>query len=59
MNRPLPDTLITLAMITVAALVWGGVWTIRKRPSDRVRGLLMLVAALVLLGNVAIVAWPT
>jgi len=58
MRTPLSDAILALAMIAVAALVWGGVWTIRRRPAERTRGVLMLVAALVVLGNVAIIAWP-
>jgi hypothetical protein len=58
MSKGLFDIILTLAVIAAAALVWGGFWTIRTRPSDRKRGVLMLVTALVLLGNVAIVTWP-
>ena len=45
-----------VAMLAVFALVAGGVWMIGKRrtPTDRTRGILMLVAAGVLLGNVLI-----
>lgn len=47
-----------LAMLAVFALLAGGVFLIRRRRAERTRGVLMLVAALVLLGNVLIVAWP-
>jgi hypothetical protein len=58
MSKSLFDIILTLAVIAAGALVWGGFWTIRTRPADRKRGVLMLVTALVLLGNVAIVTWP-
>jgi hypothetical protein len=48
---------LTMAMLAVAALAWGGVRLIRAR-QDRKRGVLMLVMAAVLLGNVLILAWP-
>lgn len=41
----------TIAMIAAFVLVWGGVRTLR---SDRKKGVLMLVAAAVLVGNVLI-----
>ena len=47
-----------VAMLAVFALVAGGVYLIRRRVTDRRRGALMLVAALVLLGNVLILTWP-
>lgn len=49
--------LLSLSMLAVLALALGGAWTIWKRP-EKLRGILMLVAAAVLLGNVAIWAWP-
>ena len=48
---------LSIAMLAVFALVLGGVWLLVKA-KDRRRGALMLVAALVLLGNVLIWAWP-
>ncbi|WP_293855953.1 hypothetical protein [Sphingomonas sp. SCN 67-18] len=42
---------LSLAMIAVVALIWGGV---RMIPVDRKRGILMIAAALVVLGNVLI-----
>jgi flagellar biogenesis protein FliO len=47
-----------VAMLAAFALVAGGVYLIRRRVADRRRGVLMLVAALVLLGNVLILTWP-
>ena len=48
---------LSIAMFAVLALALGGGWLIGKR-RDRTRGVLMLVAAIVLLGNVLIWAWP-
>jgi len=42
----------SIAMIAVFALVWGGVVVWRK--GDRQKGVLMVIAAVVLLGNVLI-----
>jgi len=44
-------------MLAVLALALGGGWTIAKRDNKK-QGVLMLIAALVLLGNVLIWAWP-
>ena len=44
---------LTLAMAACFALVGGGIWSIVKK-RDRKRGILMAIAALVLLGNVLI-----
>jgi hypothetical protein len=44
-------------MLAVFALVGGGVWSIAKRRETK-RGVLMLVAGLVLLGNVLVWTWP-
>jgi Na+/pantothenate symporter len=49
--------LLSIAMLAVFALALGGGWTIAKR-NNKMQGVLMLVAALVLLGNVLIWAWP-
>jgi hypothetical protein len=51
------EAILSLAMIAIGLLVWGGIKQVRN-PADRTRGWLMLVAALVLAGNVAILAWP-
>ena len=47
-----------IAMLAVFALIAGGVFLIRRSRIDRTRGVLMLVAAVVLLGNVLIATWP-
>jgi hypothetical protein len=49
--------LLSIAMLAVLALALGGGWTLWKRP-EKTKGVLMLVAAAVLLGNVLIWAWP-
>lgn len=43
--------MLSIAVIAIGVLVWGGVRTLR---SDRQKGVLMLVCALVILGNVLI-----
>ena len=53
-----PSALIlSIAILAVFALTWGG-GRLLFRGQDRTRGILMIVAALVLLGNVLIWAWP-
>lgn len=47
----------TVAMLAVIALALGGIYLIRKR-QDRRKGVLMLIAAAVLLGNVLIWTLP-
>jgi hypothetical protein len=47
----------SIAICAVFALVWGGIWMIRKG-NERQKGALMIIAALVLLGNVLIWSWP-
>jgi hypothetical protein len=49
--------ILSIVMLAVFALTWGGGWLILKA-RDRKRGALMLVAALVLLGNVLIWTLP-
>ncbi|UZK66505.1 hypothetical protein [Sphingomonas sp. M1-B02] len=44
--------LLSIAVVAMFALVWGGVRTFRA--GERQKGVLMLVAALVLLGNLLI-----
>lgn len=51
------DAVLSIAVIASAALIWGGVRLIRAANETR-KGALMIVAALVLLGNVLIIAWP-
>lgn len=43
----------SIAMLGALACLGGGVWTITKR-KDRTKGVLMLVMAVVLIGNVLI-----
>lgn len=49
----LPALILSLLMLAGFALAAGGVYTL-ARPNNRTRGLLMLVAALVMWGNVAV-----
>lgn len=49
----LANALLAIAMIAAAALIVGGIRLMRI-PENRTRGVLMIVAALVLIGNVAI-----
>lgn len=51
------DAMLSIAMIVIVALVWGGTVLIR-RGTDRKRGILMLVAAVVLMANVLIWTVP-
>lgn len=51
------DVLLSVAMLAVIALVWGGI-ALMRRGNDRKRAVLMLVAAAVLFGNVLIWTWP-
>lgn len=51
------ETILSLAVLASAALVWGGVRLIRGAQEVR-KGWLMIVAALVMMANVLIVAWP-
>ena len=52
MDPALNPLLLSIAVIAMFALVWGGART--WRGGDRTKGVLMLVAALVLLGNLLI-----
>jgi phosphate starvation-inducible membrane PsiE len=52
-----PGLTLSLAMLGVIALVFGGV-RLLIASKDRKRGLLMLAAALVLIINVLLIAWP-
>ncbi len=45
--------LLSVCTIAVLALAVGGVWALARRP-NKLQGVLMLVAALVLLGNILI-----
>ena len=57
MQSGLASTLLSVAVLAVFALAIGGVWLVAKR-RERNKGALMLVAALVVLGNVLIWAVP-
>jgi hypothetical protein len=50
-------TLLSIMVIAAFALAAGGLWMLAKR-RDTKKGVLMLVAALVLLGNVVIWTAP-
>ena len=49
----LTSALLSIAMIGVVALIWGA-WRMAFRQGNKQKAALMLVAALVLLGNVVI-----
>jgi hypothetical protein len=55
MGQPgiLASALLSVAMVGVVALLWGA-WRMAFRQGNKPKGALMLVAALVLLGNVLI-----
>jgi len=49
--------LLSISVLAVFALVLGGGWIILKR-ADKKQGVLMVIAAIVLLANILIWAWP-
>jgi integral membrane sensor domain MASE1 len=51
------EVVLSIAMLAVVALAVGGARLVATK-QDRKRGLLMLAVAVVLLGNVLILAWP-
>ncbi len=51
------ETILSLAVLAAFALLGGGAWLLFKR-GDRKKGVLMLVAAAVILANVAIWTAP-
>jgi hypothetical protein len=51
---PLTSILAAVMMIAVFALTWGGIHLLRRSRADRIKGVLMLVCAAVILGNVLI-----
>lgn len=53
----LVSALLSIAVLAVFALLWGGWWMI-ARGGQRLKGVLMIVCAFVLLGNVLIWTWP-
>ena len=50
---PLANLMLSILMLAAGGLVWGGVTIIRRGPNRR-NGWLMIVAAVVLIGNVLI-----
>ena len=50
-SATLNPLLLSVAMLGVFALLWGGIRTLK---ADRTRGVLMMVAAAVILGNLLI-----
>lgn len=50
--------LLSIAVLAAFALFWGGGRLI-VRQQDRTKGVLMIVAGLVLLGNIALAALPS
>ncbi len=51
-------TILSLLMLAGLLLLAGGVHLIAKRPENRRQGWLMILAAIVMFGNVAIWAMP-
>ena len=49
--------LLSISMVAVFALAIGGGWIVARR-AEKKQGVLMLIAAVVLLVNVLIWAWP-
>jgi hypothetical protein len=49
----LVSALLSIMLIAAAALVWGG-WRMIAKRGQRQKGVLMIICALVLLGNVLI-----
>lgn len=49
---PLASVLLSVAVIAMFVLVWGGIVLIRR--GERTKGVLMIVCAVVVLGNVLI-----
>jgi hypothetical protein len=52
-----PSLLLSLAMLGVFALVFGAI-AIWRKGDNRKQSVLMVIAAMVLLGNVLILTWP-
>ena len=57
-ENAMSGTILSLLMLAGFALGAGGIHLIAKRPESRKQGWLMIVAALVMFGNVAIWAVP-
>lgn len=58
LSQPTFDMMLSVTMVVIVALAWGGIVVVRKR-NDRGRGWLMIVAAIIFLGNVLIWTLPT
>jgi hypothetical protein len=56
MQGGLAATFLSFAVIAAPLLFGGGIVLIRR--GDRRKGVLMLVASIVLLGNVLVLTWP-
>ena len=54
---PIAATLLSIMTIAAALLLFGG-FKLARRTEDRARGVLMIVAGLVMAGNVLIWTWP-
>ncbi len=52
------DAMLSISMVVVVALGWGG-FALLRRGEDRRRAVLMLAAGAVLLVNVLIWSWPS
>ena len=57
LSKPAFDAMLSITMLVIVALLWGGFRLLREG-KDRRRGWLMLIAAAVLLGNVLIWTLP-
>lgn len=57
MNGAMAGTIFSILMLAGALLTGGGIYAIVKK-GDRKRGTLMIIAGLVMFGNVAISALP-
>ena len=55
---PLAATMLSIMVVAALLLLLGGL-KLARRKEDRGRGMLMIVAALVLVGNVLIWTWPS
>lgn len=51
---PVTSILAAIMMLAVFALAWGGIRLVRHSGAERTKGILMLVCAAVILGNVLI-----
>ena len=51
------NVLLTIAALAVCALIAGGIWLIRVQ-GNRTKGMLMILTALVIMGNILIWVVP-